>query len=67
MKELTIGQIENLHGGGTCGFGDYLAMGTSAASIVLLLTFPPAGTALALGSGLITGISTGTAISCLFY
>ena len=67
MKELTLEQMENLHGGGKCGFGDYLAMGASAASIALLFTFPPAGTALALGSGLVTGISTGTAISCLFY
>jgi len=66
MKELTIDRMEELNGG-RCGMADYLGMAAAVGGIALLISFPPAATAVAMGSGFVTGIGAGVTFSCLFY
>ncbi len=55
MEELTLDRMESLEGG-KCGMGDYLGMAAAVGSIAFLISFPPAATAVTMGSGFVTGI-----------
>lgn len=66
MKELTIDRMEMVEGG-KCQMGDYVGMAAAVGGIALLISFPPAATAVAMGSGLFAGIGAGVTFSCLFY
>lgn len=66
MKELSITRMEELEGG-RCQMGDYLGMAAAVGGIALLISFPPAATAAAMGSGLFAGIGAGVTSSRLFY
>jgi hypothetical protein len=66
MKELSIEKMEMVNGGG-CGASSFIGFLGGAIGIGLIIAFPPAAGAAALGAGTTLGLTIGSAIGdCIF-